>query len=619
MIDAAEISSWPERRVRYINTEAELKDLLSVMRDDIAALDFETTGFSPADGAEVRLAQICNDTHFVVVDFWALPKRKFAAYAEWFEGVVWLAFNAGFEYQWFDAADAPQVVVREVAHTRRALMGGDQMSFAQMAKADLKIDLDKEMQASNWSAKELTEQQLKYAADDALWTWRLWQHWQDKLTERPSASRAVEMLDGLILPVHEMRETGLLLDDDMHEELVQLWTDKEEEYTATIRSMVSEEDVPNLRSRVQWSDLLSKHLPDDVLAAWPRTEKSGHLQITVSVCKEMAVNLGGEGPLSEVLWALADLQTVQQYISNFGLKLITMAKADPNGRGRLHPSYNIARAVTGRFSSSRPNAQQFPRDRELLGDYTSVRLSFIAEPGVKQLVSLDYSGIELRVLALLSGDQQLLYDCVHGDLHSEVAAYMAGRKINKKLPDDYALRSKAKGVSFGIIYGSGPAGLAGTMRVPFEKAADLIDFWADRYPKAFGLRNTMRDHAAVDGYLPMIDGGFIYLGKKAPLPKCANYPVQRAALSIMARAIIRHHATLEEEAAQGRHLGTRMAATIHDALIDEALNTDAVSALHLMKRDMTDGYLDIFPGAPTEGLLEGGVGPSWGELEDVAV
>lgn len=600
---------------RMVTTEAELNDLLDQIGTGHAALDFETTGLRPSE-SEVRLAQICNDDVWAVIDFWALEGGAFAPYAHWFEGGTWIAFNAGFEYSWFDAADAPDVRVIEVAHARRARMGGDQMSLAQMLKLDLGHEMAKDQQVSNWAAEHLTQEQLQYAADDALWTWRLWRHWQARLDEHPPTRRAQAMLDGLIVPVHEMRETGLLLDQARHRDLVAQWKVKREGFETRIRALVGEDEVENLQSRKQWSDYFGQILPDEYLRHWRRTEKSGQLEIKTSTCKEMATLAGGEGPLAEVLYTIADLTTVNQYLSNFGDKLITMAQASKDGR--LHPSYNIARAVTGRFSSSSPNAQQFPRDRELLGDFTSVRLSFIAPPG-KRLVSLDYSGIELKVLALLSGDDQLLYDCVHGDLHSEVGSYMAGYKIDKKTPEGKDIRSRAKGVSFGIIYGSGALGLSGTLRTSLARAQELIDFWANRYPRAFGLRHTMMNHALAGGYLPMIDGGTIFLGTKPDLPKCANYPVQRAALSVMARAIIRHRARLEAAAQNGRHLGTRMAATIHDALIDEARTEDADEALRWMKEDMVAGYLDIFPGAPTDALVEGGTGPSWGELEDQAV
>ena len=558
-----------------VTTEAQLEALLDAVGTGHAALDFETTGLDP-ENSEVRLAQICNDDVLAVVDFWSLEGGKFAPYAHWFEDAVWIAFNAGFEYMWFDAADAPQVRVIDVAHARRAIMGGDQMSLAGMLKADLHYEMEKAQQLSNWAAPELSAEQLRYAADDGHWTWKLWLHWRSH--ERATASDpARRMLDDLVPVVHEMKSTGLLLDIPRHSKLVDHWREREAAFSAQIRQHVGEDEVANIGSRKQWSDFFGALLPDKVLARWPRTEKAGHLAITTKDCRTMASFVGGEGPLSDTLHAIAD-----------------------------------------RFSSSGPNAQQLPRDRELLGEETSVRRSFLAPPG-KLLVSLDYSGIELKVLALLSEDEQLLYDCIEGDLHSEVASYMVGHRIDKKTPEGKEARSKAKGVSFGIIYGSGALGLSGTLRTSVERAQELIDFWADRYPKAFGLRHTMMEHATADGYLPMIDGGSIWLGKKPDLPKCANYPVQRAALSVMARALIRHKSRLEAAAQNGRHLGTRMAATIHDAMIDEALREDAEEALQWMKADMLAGYLDIFPGAPTEALVEGGVGPSWGELEDRAV
>ena len=233
-------------------------------------------------------------------------------------------------------------------------------------------------------------------------------------------------------------------------------------------------------------------------------------------------------------------------------------------------------------------------------------------------MSYDYSAIEMRVLALLSGDDQLLHDVVFGDVHSEVAAVIAGHKIDKKTPEGKAARSAAKGVSFGIIYGSAAGGLSITMRTSLEKAQTYIDFWSSRYPRAFAYRFLMQEDAKSTGFLTMNDGGSIYLGKKnADLPKCANYPVQRAALSVMARAITRHKASLDRLRGSGALDPDRtlLLATIHDALIDEALESQAEIVKKAMSEDMTEAYLDFFPGAPTDNLIEGGVGPNWADLE----
>lgn len=598
-----------------ITTEQQLSDLLDRVGSSHVAFDFETTGLDPAH-CQVRLAQLCNDDVWAVVDFWALEGKGFGPYADWFGDATLIAFNAGFELSWFEHEQAAVRVI-DVAHARRALMGGDQMSLALMLKADLRHELPKDQQVSNWAAPELSAQQLQYAADDALWTWKLWQHWQDQLAERPSARAAQRMMDDLVPVVHEMKQTGLRLDIPRHQQLVQHWREREAQFTAVIRQQVGEEDVRNIGSRAQWSDFFNQILPDQLLKAWPLTEKSGQLSITTTDLRKVAGMVGNEGPLADTLHGVADLFSIRQYLSNFGDKLITMAQNADDGK--LHPSYNIARAVTGRFSSSSPNAQQFPRDRELLGDETSVRSSFLAPEG-KLLVSLDYSGIELKVLALLSGDAQLLHDCIDGDLHSEVASYMVGHRIDKKTKEGKEHRSKAKGVSFGIIYGSGASGLSSTLRTSHQRAQELIDFWSDRYPKAFNLRHDMIEQTTANGgFMPMVDGGYIYMGRKPDLPKAANYPVQRAALTVMARALIRHKTRLDEAAATGRHLGTRIAASIHDAVIDEARIDDAQEALRWMKDDMLLGYLDVFPDAPTAKLVEGGVGPSWGLLEDQEV
>jgi len=125
----------------------------------------------------------------------------------------------------------------------------------------------------------------------------------------------------------------------------------------------------------------------------------------------------------------------------------------------------------------------------------------------------------------------------------------------------------------------------------------------------------MMDEASRTRYIRCVDGGTIYMGKKPDLPKCANYPVQRAALSVMARALIRHKNTLDHTRSCGQQTHTKMISTIHDAIIDETLLADAGSCLSLMERDMTEAYLDIFPAAPTERLVEGGVGTSWANLE----
>ena len=597
--------------MNLITTRQDLADYLDLVNDGMCALDFETTSLRPEDG-KVRLVSLYNGQHGALVDFDPIP-GGFRACASLFEKGEWIVFNAGFELRWFIDAGSPEVACRDVGYLRRAIMGGGQFALKQLIAWDLGREMDKAEQASNWSDPDLTDSQLDYAYNDAVETWELFQHWYDRADQ--DHLRAWQMFDAMVPAVIEMEEAGMLLDTHRHNRLIGEWTRIQHMQIAEIIEAVGSDDVANIRSDAQWSDYLSSILPDHVVGSWPRTEKTGQLsmkgEVLRSVAAQFEVSHPGN-PLTAVLDALAAYKKVSKYISSFGDSLLQKAHASPDQRVRAR--YNIAAAKTGRFSCSGPNLQQVPRDNELLGEATSVRSSFVAAKG-RRLVSFDYSGIELRVLALLAEDDQLLEDMIEGDVHAEVAAVIAGHPIDKTTPEGKKARTAAKGVSFGIIYGSGASGLAVNMRTTVEQAEEYIAFWADRYSRAFDYRNKMMAEATRTRYIRCADGGTIYMGKKPDLPKCANYPVQRAALSVMARALIRHKDTLDAARACGEHRHTKMISTIHDAIIDETLRADAGSCLRLMEKDMTDAYLDIFPAAPTKRLVEGGVGTSWANLE----
>lgn len=572
-----------------------------------AALDFETTSLQPSEG-RVRLVSLCNKKAHYLVDFDQI-KGGFRAVAHLFKGTEWIVFYAGFEQRWFNDAGSPEVHCVDVGNLRRAIMGGGHFKLMQIALWDLGITMNKEEQASNWAAPKLTQSQLDYAYDDAEVTWALWRYWY----EQADAGHldGMNMLNDMVPATIEMEEAGMKLSPRMHLKLCQSWEKTQADLIKTIRSLVGEADVKNIQSDRQWSDYFAALMPDTWIAHWPKTEKTGQLEMKSATLRRLAAK-AGKGPLAETFDALADYKTITKYLSSFGRTLITKAKMSEDGR--VHASYNIGAAKTCRFSSSGPNLQQIPRDKELLGVATSVRKSFIAPRGFR-LVSLDYSGIELRTLALLSGDDQLLYDVIHGDVHAEVAAVVAGRPIDKRKPKDKALRSDAKKISFGIIYGAGANGIAVSMRTSLGRAQDYIDFWAERYPKAYNYRYKIMEEVEKTRFCRMVDGGTVYMGKRADLPKCANYPVQRAALSVMANAIRRHKNTLDDVRAGGWQKDTRILSTIHDALIDEARTKDAKDCLNHMEQDMICGFLDVFPGASTDNLVEGGIGPNWGKLD----
>ena len=570
------------------------------------ALDFETTSLVPSEG-RARLVSLCNDSCHYLVDFDGI-RGGFRAVAKLFEGGQWVCFNAGFEDRWFMDARS-KVHCLDVANLRRAILGGGNFSLKQAVLWDLDEDMSKEEQASDWALDTLTQSQLDYAYKDADVTWRLWGYW----AAQADGGRwmGFKMLNDMVPAVIEMETAGMLLDSAHHRKLISNWESTRALKIKTIRKLVGEDEVANIKSDSQWSDYFALKLPDDFLSVWPRTEKTGQLSMKVETLKKLA-GVVPDTPLEEFFDALSAYKTITKYLSSFGESLIT--KANSSVGKRVRARFNIGAAKTCRFSCSSPNLQQIPRDKVILGEATSVRRSFIAGLG-RRLVSLDYSGIELRVLALLSNDAQLLSDMVEGDVHSEVAAVIAGHKIDKKTKEGKEARQAAKGVSFGIIYGAGAVGLSTVMRTTVDKAQSYIDFWQDRYQKAFQLRYDMLDEARRTSFIRCVDGGTIYMTKSPELPRAANFPVQRAALSIMARAIVRHKNSLDIERAKGKQRMTRMVSTIHDALIDEAAVTDTGKCLDIMREDMVKGYLDMFPDAPIDNLVEGGIGPNWAELE----
>ncbi|MCH9835247.1 hypothetical protein K0U83_06270, partial [bacterium] len=389
---------------KLITDTDELQQYVDAIDDKFCALDFETTSLRPEDG-RVRLVSLFDGTLGAVVDFDAI-QGGFEACANMFSRGEWIVFNSGFELRWFIAAGYPETRCRDVGFLRRAILGGGRYSLKQIVAWDLDREMDKTEQTSNWAAPDLTQSQLDYAFKDAVDTWDLFQHWYDRSDELHLG--AWELLDGMVPAVIEMEDSGMLVDTRRHRELSKHWAEISEEKVKVLREVVPPDQVANINSDTQWSDFFAREMPDSILSKWPRTNKTGMLSMTGSTLSKIGAHFYGhfgENPITALVDALRDYKKMSKYLSSFGDTLSDKAQMHDDNRVRCR--FNIGAAKTCRFSSSGPNLQQIPRDLDLLGERTSVRSSFIAPPG-KKLVSLDYSGIELRVLALLSEDEQLL-------------------------------------------------------------------------------------------------------------------------------------------------------------------------------------------------------------------
>jgi len=282
---------------------------------------------------------------------------------------------------------------------------------------------------------------------------------------------------------------------------------------------------------------------------------------------------------------------ILDYRSIFKLKstYVDSLPALVNSRtGRLHTSYNQAVAATGRLSSSDPNLQNIPV-RSAEG--RKIRKAFVPEKGYV-FVSADYSQIELRIMAHLSGDQRLREAFSAGeDIHAMTAASVIGGSPAHVTPE---MRQRAKAINFGIIYGMGPFKLAGQIGVGLKMAKQYLD---DYYRTYSGVRRYMEDlpdKAAADGYVTTILGRKRFLpdlnnpnkiAQQAARRVAINTTMQGSAADLMKLAMIHVHAALK-----ARNLPARMILQVHDELILEVREDAAQETSALLKKEMEGVY-----------------------------
>jgi DNA polymerase-1 len=311
----------------------------------------------------------------------------------------------------------------------------------------------------------------------------------------------------------------------------------------------------NINSPRQLGEVLFErlHLPHS-----KKLKKSGQYSTAVEVLEELAKDY-------ELPRLVLEYRQLAKFQSTYVDVLPTLV--DP-ADGRLHTSFNQGGAATGRLSSTNPNLQNIPVRTEL---GRKIRRAFIPEPGWR-FVAADYSQVELRILAHLSGDEKLIEAFASGeDVHRRTAAEVLGAPIEAVTPEQ---RERAKAVNFGIVYGQTPYGLAQQLGISPEEAGDFIDRYFARYrgvqtyiaaclgeARDTGVTRTLfgrvRQHPEINASNGM---------RRAMAERMAiNSPIQGTAADIVKLAMIRIDGEI-----RGRGLRTRMSLQVHDELIFEA-------------------------------------------------
>jgi DNA polymerase-1 len=276
--------------------------------------------------------------------------------------------------------------------------------------------------------------------------------------------------------------------------------------------------------------------------------------------------------------------------------------------GRLHTTFNQHVASTGRLSTTNPNLQSIPIRTDLGRE---IRSAFVAEQG-HRLMSADYSQIELRILAHVSGEPKLREAFERGeDIHVATAVEMLGVEPGKLTP---AQRSVAKMINFGIVYGISAFGLSENLEIPREQAQEYIDTYLARFPLVQDFIERTIEQARRDGYATSL------LGRRRPAPElrasnrqtrsfgerlAVNFVMQGSNADIIKVAMLRIHDRLR---AEGR--GARLALQVHDELLLEVPETEISAVREVVRQEMCGAYPLDPPLA-----VEIGVGDNWAEAK----
>ncbi|WP_170364059.1 DNA polymerase I [Ruegeria arenilitoris] len=430
-----------------------------------------------------------------------------------------------------------------------------------------------------------------YAAEDADITLRLWKLFKPQL-HRAQVTTVYETLERPLVPVlAEMEMHGIKVDRDVLSRMSNAFAQKMAGLEAEIHELAGE--TFNVGSPAQLGEILF----DKMGLEGGKKGKTGKYSTGADVLEDLATE-------HELPRRVLDWRQLSKLKSTYTDALQTHINPDT---GRVHTSYAITGANTGRLASTDPNLQNIPVRTE---EGRRIREAFIAEPG-NVLVSLDYSQIELRILAHIADIPALKQAFADGlDIHAMTASEMFDVPLDEMTPE---IRRKAKAINFGVIYGISGFGLARNLRIPRAEAQGFIDRYFERFP---GIRRYMDDTIAFakeHGYVQTLFGRKIHtteINAKGPHAGFArraaiNAPIQGTAADVIRRAMVRM-----PEAIDG--LPAKMLLQVHDELLFEVAE-DAVEKTIEIARDVMENAPDPAVKLDVKLTVDAGKGANWAE------
>ena len=435
------------------------------------------------------------------------------------------------------------------------------------------------------------DEAVTYAAEDADITLRLWQLFRPQL-HRARVTTVYETLERPLVPVlSRMEMAGVLVDRDTLSRMSNAFAQKMAGLEAEIHELAGE--TFNVGSPKQLGEILF----DKMGLEGGKKGKTGAYATGADVLEDLAT-------MHDLPGRVLDWRQLSKLKSTYTDALQDHINPET---GRVHTSYMQTGANTGRLSSTDPNLQNIPVRSE---EGRRIREAFVAPKG-RVLVSLDYSQIELRILAHIAGIDALKQAFREGqDIHAMTASEMFDVPMDQMTPD---IRRRAKAINFGVIYGISGFGLARNLRIPRAEAQGFIDRYFERFPGIRAYMDDTKAFAREHGYVQTLFGRKIHtpdINAKGPTAGFAqraaiNAPIQGTAADIIRRAMIRMPAAIKGQPAT-------MLLQVHDELIFE-VDEGAADTLIDTARDVMQSACEPVVKLDVPLIVDGGTGHNWAE------
>jgi DNA polymerase I-like protein with 3'-5' exonuclease and polymerase domains len=544
---------------------------------EVVGVDIETTDLSPRDG-RVRLLQLATPDETFVVDVFETgdlaPLKEVLE-----EGPVKVLHNSKFDYAFLRSEHGISLSpIFDTMLAAQLLGGGDQgpsYSLEAVAERHAGLEVDKSARGEDWSSK-LSEAQIEYAARDAAILLPLRERLSEELEEEKLV-RVSSIEFQAAAAIAEMELAGIKLDVARWKELENTVRRRRDEAALTLDAQFPEPEgmlpLEGLGPR------LNLNSPQQI------TDAFRSLGIELSDTKVWTL-LKVDHPAAKLLLEYRELQ------KKLGTYLETYPNFVHEKTGRIHANFLQCRVPTGRLACTSPNIQQIPHEDEF-------RRCFVAEEG-NVLVIADYSQIELRILAEVSGDPAFVQAFrERDDLHRVTAATMFGVEMDEVTKEQ---RSAAKRINFGLMYGRGPKSLSAQLGTDEERARGLIDEYFANYPKVRRYLQGTAARAMKTRRLRTLSGRIRKFGdtsnlgsaeKGAMRREAMNFPIQGASADIAKLALAYVREELEG-------LDARLINCIHDEFVVECAEEIAPKVAECAKVAMNRAGEEILEKVPVE-------------------